>query len=217
MTEGPPGRGGTRAHIVECAAELFADWGYAGASISDIAAAAGISKPALYHHFTGKDELFTEIVVSVLSGMLENARAAIAGTQDPAERLRVFMRAHADYFEQNRNGYIAAQLGFRGLRSQRERDRALEYRDGYEQLLRGILCEARDAGALVVDDVAVAGRLVLSSLNWMARWYHAKGDLRARDFADQYATMLLEGFYPRLGATRSEGRGRRKPRPLPPP
>lgn len=215
MTEGPPARGGTRAHIVECAAELFADWGYAGASISDIAAAAGISKPALYHHFTGKDELYTEIVVSVLSGMLENARTAIAATQDPAERLRVFMRAHADYFEQNRNAYIAAQLGFRGLRSQRERDRALEFRDGYEHLLRGILREARDAGVLVVGDVAVAGRLVLSSLNWMARWYRADGNLRARDFADQYVTMLLNGLYPRQDVVRNEAEHRR-PRPLPP-
>ena len=107
------------------------------------------------------------------------------------------MQAHADYFEKNRNACIAGQLGFRGLRSQPERDRALEYRDGYEQLLRSVLQEAHDAGALTIRDVAVAGRLVLSALNWMARWYQPDGTLRARDFADDYATLLLDGFRPR--------------------
>ncbi|MBN8929902.1 MAG: hypothetical protein BGO51_27590 [Rhodospirillales bacterium 69-11] len=188
----------TRAQIVARAAELFALWGYAGASISDIAAAVGVSKPALYHHFSGKEELYTEIVVTVLSGMLDNARAALSRISDPAERLRVFMRAHADYFESNQHAYVAAQLGFRGLAAQqKERDRALKYRDAYERLLRDLLQDARKSGALRIDDVAVAGRLVLSSLNWMARWYRADGKLRARDFADQYATMLLDGFRPR--------------------
>lgn len=200
MTEAEAGqaRNDTRAQIVARAAELFALWGYAGASISDIAAAVGVSKPALYHHFAGKDELYTEIVVTVLSGMLDNARSSLRRIKDPAERLRVFMRAHADYFESNQHAYVAAQLGFRGLGGQQEkRDRALKCRDAYEQLLRDLLQDAHESGALRIDDVAVAGRLVLSSLNWMARWYHPDGKLRARDFADQYATMLLDGFRPR--------------------
>ncbi|MBN8905605.1 MAG: hypothetical protein J0H99_03055, partial [Rhodospirillales bacterium] len=63
--------------------------------------------------------------------------------------------------------------------------------------LRDLLQDAHESGALLIDDVAAAGRLVLSSLNWMAHWYHPDGKLRARAFADQYATRLLDGFRPR--------------------
>lgn len=187
----------TRQLIVDRAAEQFALWGYSGASISGIAAAVGVSKPTLYHHFTDKEEIYVEIVTSVLADMARRVAAAVAGIAAPAARLRVFMRVHAQYLEENEHAYISAQLGFRGLRSADGRDRALELRDHYEALLAEILEDGQRSGELRMPDVRTATLLVLSALNWMARWYRAGGEVSAVEFADRYSDMLLQGFLPR--------------------
>ncbi|HBF14243.1 MAG TPA: TetR/AcrR family transcriptional regulator [Clostridiales bacterium] len=54
--------GETKTRILEAALELFAQNGYAGTSMSDIAARLGITKPALYKHFAGKHEILERIV-----------------------------------------------------------------------------------------------------------------------------------------------------------
>lgn len=75
----------TRRLIVDRAAEQFALWGYSGASISGIAAAVGVSKPTLYHHFTDKEEIYVEIVTSVLADMARRVAAA-AACPSPSQR-----------------------------------------------------------------------------------------------------------------------------------
>lgn len=195
-------RTGTRETIVAEAAKLFAMKGFEGASISDIASATGVSKPALYHHFADKDEIYTEIVVSVLVDMVAHARQQVSFVRSPVDKLRCFMVAHATYFEQHRFAFIAVQLGFRGLRGSPGRDVAVEHRDAYEALLRGILRDAAEAGTLSVPDPASTGRLILSVLNWMARWHQADGARAASEIAAEYADVLLNGLLPRRNATR---------------
>ena len=54
--------GETKERILETALELFAQSGYLGTSMSDIAARLGITKAALYKHYAGKQEILDRIV-----------------------------------------------------------------------------------------------------------------------------------------------------------
>jgi AcrR family transcriptional regulator len=54
-----------RTQILETAAELFAKHGYHGVSINDLGAACGISGPALYKHFRGKQAILSEMLLSI--------------------------------------------------------------------------------------------------------------------------------------------------------
>jgi TetR/AcrR family transcriptional regulator, mexJK operon transcriptional repressor len=90
----------TTATIVRTARELFMQRGYAGVSVGEVAAAAGITKPTLYYHFGDKEGLYA----AVISSMLEEVGAAIRAVteqQEPVEG-RLFELAlgyfiHADY------------------------------------------------------------------------------------------------------------------------
>ena len=64
------------------ARELFAEQGYAGTSIEDIARRAGVAKGALYHHFSGKDALFRAVYEAVLSEAVTSVLAAAAAETD---------------------------------------------------------------------------------------------------------------------------------------
>lgn len=61
--------GERRAQILEAAAHLFEQRGYAAVTIGDIAAEVGVTKAALYHHFPSKDELYTAVICTLLEAI----------------------------------------------------------------------------------------------------------------------------------------------------
>jgi AcrR family transcriptional regulator len=80
-TEKTPTRN-RRAEILEAAADLFAARGFHGVSIEDIGAAVGVSGPALYRHFSGKEALLTEMLLDI-SERLREQGSRLATTADP--------------------------------------------------------------------------------------------------------------------------------------
>src|SRR5947209_4286799 len=86
-----------RQRYLDAAAELFAARGYAGVSIEELGAAAGVSGPALYRHFRGKEDVLAELLVSASERLLDGATAAIAAGTDPAATLADLVAFHADF------------------------------------------------------------------------------------------------------------------------
>jgi AcrR family transcriptional regulator len=77
-----------RDEFLGAAAGLFAERGYAGVTMDDIGAAAGVSGPALYHHFSGKEALLGEMLISISEHLLDQGLRTAERHRDPADTLR---------------------------------------------------------------------------------------------------------------------------------
>ncbi|MFL6077497.1 MAG: TetR family transcriptional regulator [Mycobacteriales bacterium] len=77
----------TRDRILTVAADLFSRHGYAATPLSDIAAALGITKAALYYHYRSKDEILDAIMAEAVAALGVLAERARAGTASPEELL----------------------------------------------------------------------------------------------------------------------------------
>jgi AcrR family transcriptional regulator len=87
-----------REEILEIAVDLFATRGYHGVSMDDIGAAAGVTGPALYHHFAGKEAMLAAALNPVSENLLAGGRARIerhAG--DPRACLAALVDFHVDF------------------------------------------------------------------------------------------------------------------------
>lgn len=82
-----------RAEILAAAAELFARRGYHGASIGDLGRAVGLTGPALYRHFRGKEAVLAEMLLDI-SGRLRADGARRAADPDPDRALDALLRGH---------------------------------------------------------------------------------------------------------------------------
>jgi len=82
------GAGERRGQILAAAVELFARRGYAAVSLGEIAAAVGVTKAALYHHFPNKQALYAEIMRDVLHRIGESIRATAREPGPVAAKLR---------------------------------------------------------------------------------------------------------------------------------
>ena len=70
--------------ILGIAVRLFASRGYHGVSMDDIGSAAGVTGPALYHHFAGKEAMLAAALIPVSEGLLNGGRERVAGHPDDA-------------------------------------------------------------------------------------------------------------------------------------
>jgi AcrR family transcriptional regulator len=86
----------TRGQLIEVATSLFATRGYEGTSIEAVLAAAGVSRGALYHHFAGKEALFTAAVVAISDRVTVEIAEAIRDCTDPVDAMRIAALAWID-------------------------------------------------------------------------------------------------------------------------
>ncbi|SEG27385.1 DNA-binding transcriptional regulator, AcrR family [Nonomuraea solani] len=86
-----------RAEILEAAARLFAARGFHGVSIEDIGGAVGVSGPALYRHFSGKDALLSEMLLDVSSRLRESAVAVVTSATGPDEALDALLNVQITF------------------------------------------------------------------------------------------------------------------------
>ena len=180
-----------RTELAREAARLFAEKGYHGTSVGDIAAAMGVQKGSLYAHMDSKQDLLYE-------AMREGAEAFHAALDEvledlPApERIRLALRGHL--------GVVAEQLDvatvfvreWRYLEGER-RDAILAERRRYEERFRSLFRDGREHGELRADlDDASAALLALSSANWAYTWLRPGADTDA--LADSFFAVLLDGM-----------------------
>ena len=121
----------TRALILEQATVLFEEKGYAATTLDEIAAAAGVTKGAIFHHFKNKKDLFTDIWVTlqleVDTDIRRTAAKVAAASEDPFLGMIAGAKCQVDYLKQSRFARIVMLEGptVLGMDEWVERDVAL--------------------------------------------------------------------------------------------
>jgi AcrR family transcriptional regulator len=82
--------------ILDAAYECFTRYGIRRTTMDDIAAAAGMSRPAVYQYVRNKDDAFRRLAVRLFDGVMERARTAAEADGPPAERLYQVISAKLD-------------------------------------------------------------------------------------------------------------------------
>lgn len=86
-----------RSVLLASAASLFARRGFNGVSIEDLGAAAGVSGPAVYRHFNGKQALLGALLVGVSEDLLDGGRAVVQTASDADACLHALVAFHVDF------------------------------------------------------------------------------------------------------------------------
>ena len=176
--------------IYEHAIRLFAERGFAGTSLQDIADALGITRPALYYYVKSKDDLLAKLASDVAGGsatqmtqitertdldpvgkLREIAQLAVLRQATQPERFRLLIRSEAELppalsraYDSSRRAVLAA--------------------------ITGVIEDGIRAGQFRPVDPRVAALGVLGMWNWVAWWFRPGHD-RAEAAAEQLADMTL--------------------------
>jgi TetR/AcrR family transcriptional regulator, cholesterol catabolism regulator len=184
-----PAAESTKRRLSTVAARLFAQRGYHGTSIGDLAAALGIQKASVYSHIKGKEDLLAEIALAGAEAFHAALDAVPEG--DPAERLRLALRAHLGVVDQQLEVATVWLNEWRYLTGS-ARERFLAERHHYERRIRRLFEDAVAAGALRADlDIRHAVLAFLSIGNWAYTWMAHTIDVDRE--AEAFWSLLVDG------------------------
>jgi len=180
----------TRERILAEALRLFGARGYARVSIEEIAEAAGVTKGAVYHWFTDKDDLGRELQHDLYQRLSSVALRALDPERDAIANMRRTFEAYVDAlgsFEDARfflrDAWVIPALDEAG---RQDHDDAIEF-------VRGVLAKAIDRGEIVALDPDALARVLMGA--WAEATLHV---LRTGDRAATVAVVeqLLESLRP---------------------
>ena len=94
-----------RAQLLKVAREVFADQGYHGAGMEEIAQRAGVTKPVLYQHFSGKKELYLALLDTDMTHLQMEVAAALDSADTNHERIARGLEAYFTFIERNTDSF----------------------------------------------------------------------------------------------------------------
>jgi AcrR family transcriptional regulator len=156
-----------KQQLLDQAAELFSERGYAHTRIVDICEAAGVAKGLFYWYFENKESLFVELVQSMRHRLRQAQGAAIDRDADPLTRIRQGAEASVRFMAQHMAFFSLLEV------EQGDRNVSLALRDGskvHETDVLALIEEAKEAGLVSMD--ADSGLLALGIVGSVAHFSH---------------------------------------------
>jgi AcrR family transcriptional regulator len=183
--------------VLDAALTLFAERGYHGTAVSQIAASLGIRTPSLYNHMRSKQDLLEAIIGPTVDGVLGDFRTAVDDVGDPVERLRRTVRVYALRHATHRREALVANRDTANL-PEPARTRVRQRERDHERAVRAIISDGVGTGDFHVSSPALASFAILEMCLSIARWFRDDGTRTAGQVADEYADFALRivGYVP---------------------
>ncbi len=187
--------------LVEVARELFAERGFERTTVQDVVAAAGVTKGAMYHYFTSKDDLLAEIYARVLRMQMSRLESFVNAEGSILDRLA---GAAADVVVTTIDNLPSTTIFFRSmhlLNDEHEREVRAQRRL-YHDMFRQMVLDGQAAGDLRDDvDADLVVDYFFGAVHHLPMWWHPKRGVEAADVGEEFARLLLDSLRP-VGAVR---------------
>ena len=185
-----------RRQLLDSAEAVFAADGFHVASMNDVAAKAGVTKPVLYQHFDNKHDLYRELVADIGDRMRTAVVAAATSVSGPRTQVEEGFAAYFRWVAANTTGFAVLFAG----ETRRDPDFASEVTRVESDIADTI------AGLIVVDGLPPERRRLLAygivgiAETTARHWLATGGDLSATDLASQVASLAWAGLRGLRGA-----------------
>ncbi|HSI18041.1 MAG TPA: TetR/AcrR family transcriptional regulator [Sphingomonas sp.] len=179
-----------REAILDKAAHLFARMGFAGASVSDLAAACETSKSLIYHYYPSKEDVLYGVMASHLDQLVQDVDQVLSREAAPAELLSALIHSFMRHYigAADRQKVLLNELG--NLPADRRKvivDKQRGVIDAVQKLLEAI-------HPVLAEDAAMARAetmLLFGMINWTHTWFDPAGPVSADEFADMALDRIL--------------------------
>ncbi len=178
--------------ITDVAVRVFNERGYDGASLDDVARAAGITKGSIYFHASGKEELLERALHRALDALFAVLREPGAREGRSLDRLQHVIRRMVEILVA-KPAEVSLLLRVRG-NTAIERW-AIGRRRQFDRLVARILDQAEREGEVsAAVEPRLMIRLLFGMVNSITEWYRPGGKLTAREISDAILKLTLEGL-----------------------
>jgi len=186
-----------RQEILDAAAAIFAEQGFDGTSIADIARRCGGSKALLYHYYQSKEALLFDMLHSHCRLLVETATKALTKNGHPEGQLQQLVRALMQLYMSSRDKHVVLLNDLHCLPVDKQKQiRDLERR--VLEVIKDLLAKLRPD--LPVPVLTSLTMYLMGAINWTYTWFKPHGSMSANQYADLATTTFLNGLHGTLPA-----------------
>ncbi|MEZ4795726.1 MAG: TetR/AcrR family transcriptional regulator [Flavobacteriaceae bacterium] len=178
--------------IIQTSAILFKKKGYSAVTMRDIAKAMGIKAASLYNHINSKQEILSEIIISLAEQFTEQMKIIKYSDDSCIDKLKQIVALHVGITSNNQFGM--ASLNSDWMHLEAELDYYLTLRKNYENDLRSIIVKGIQEDELVDANPEVMLFSMLSTLRSLYIWLPKKEDLDIQQFTNELSLLLINGI-----------------------
>jgi AcrR family transcriptional regulator len=188
----------SRERVIDAAASIFAERGYAGTTMREVAKRVGFRAASLYYHYPSKEDLIEAVLATGMNALSKSVNLTLTelpATATARDRIEAAMFAHLECVVRFGDYSLASRRAI-GQVPNHVRRRLVAMRDAYSDLWLELLEQARANGELRDDvDTHLARTFILGALNSVLDWYRPNGKT-PRELAKQFA-ILSDGMFRR--------------------
>ena len=190
----------SRGEILQAAAELFMEFGYAATSIDAVAERLGATKGRIYHHYRSKADLYFDVQVAAMNRITEVVEPVARQAGSAVQRLSAMALCHARVLLTELPMQKVAVQGLErqllgdtlGTTPAAKRLRAVvKMRDDYERLFAEVIDDGIREGVFVDLPPRLATKPFFGVLNWATVWYSPRR-LQSAESIDELARTLAD-------------------------
>lgn len=184
----------TRRRILDAAEEVFAEKGYHGTAVDDIARTADMSKGGFYFHFLNKQAIFLALMEALTPRLIGTAERAIAQETDPVAKLDAALRTVLDTFSRHRRLSRILLIEAVGLGHGFE-EKLMEVHAQFAAVIQKYLDQAVAEGAIAPIDTRITAFAWLGAINELVtRWVVTGEPGRLEDVILPLQALLLRSI-----------------------
>ena len=188
----PPVKRAQAELILDTATTFFADRGFPGASMTDLARECGISKALVYHYYTNKEALLFDITERYMARLVALCEEVDAQQLPPKAHLRTLIKRFLDEYQTSQARHMVLTHDAKFLEPPRRKVIVGRQRQVIDSFRRAI--SAATSGKLAVADALAATMLVFGMINWTFTWLKPGGRMSYDEFADWVIAMVEGGI-----------------------
>lgn len=163
----------------------FAEHGYHGTSVRQIAARAGLSVPGLYHHYPSKQSMLQGLLELTMTDLLARSEAALAEAgPKPVDRFNAVVENLLRFHMYRREQAFVGSTEIRSL-DDSFRPGYIGYRDRQQRMVDEIVADGVKDGAFTTGFPKDAARAVATMCVGVSTWYDPAGELGADELIDR--------------------------------
>ncbi|MFY7734122.1 MAG: TetR/AcrR family transcriptional regulator [Bacteroidia bacterium] len=186
-----------KEQIIDAAALLFKQKGYASTTMRDLATELGIEAASIYHHIKSKEELLEGICFDMANKFISNAKEVNDIYFNAEEKLRLAIKLHVETITENQNQSAVFLSEWRNL-SEPKLTLFKQLRQQYENQFTIILMDGENEDIFDQVDKKFAVLSILSTINFVNEWYKPDGKMNAAEIAEKLSNFIMGGLRKRL-------------------
>ncbi|MBK0328089.1 TetR/AcrR family transcriptional regulator [Rhodobacteraceae bacterium F11138] len=190
----PPKSENKRDLVAEAACQVIADKGFAGASMREIAAAAGMHVPTMYQYVRSKDEVLELVYNSAILRVRQNAADALNADLEPLDKLMLLIASlvKGNFEMRKEAGVLNREL--RSL-SHEGRVRVLAHYSGFMKEVADIISNGVSSGEFRDVDAHIVANVIDAICDMWALRPFALSDVKQEDFIEEVSRFVTYGLF----------------------